>query len=163
MSRREPIIGIVILAAGLFILLGKLGFFAFLGGTLWPLLMVLAGGLLVYLVRERIVPAIIFVPGGMLLVYGVLFMICHWISWSLFSYLWPFLLLGLAFGLLGYCRLDPYAPRGAWLGAISLSGIGVLMLLLTILTGIGIYVIAIGLILLGVVFIFGGRFGIWRR
>ncbi|MGZ9585040.1 glutamate synthase [Paenibacillus marinisediminis] len=163
MSKKEPIIGLVILAAGLFILLGKWGFFAFLGGTMWPLLVFLGGVLLFFLVRGRILPPIAFVPAGALLVYGVLFMISHWISWELFSYLWPFLLIGLSFGLFGYCQLDPYAPRGAWLLAMGLGALGVIMLLLMIFIGIGVYVIAIALILIGLALLFGGRLGYWRR
>lgn len=163
MSRKEPFIGLIILAAGLFILLGKWGFFAYLGGTLWPLIICLVGILLYVLVRVRILPPVAFVPAGTLFVYGVLFMLSHWISWDLFRYLWPFLLLGLSFGLFGYCRLDPYASRAAWQGAIGLGALGVIMLLFTLLIGISVYVIAIVLILIGATLVFSSRFGIGRR
>lgn len=43
MGKNQQVIGIVILAAGLFILLGKWGVFAFIGGNLWPLIMFLVG------------------------------------------------------------------------------------------------------------------------
>lgn len=163
MSKKEPMIGLIILAAGLFILLGKWGFFAFLGGTMWPLFIFIAGALLFVLVRARMLPSIAFVPAGALLVYGVLFMLSHWISWELFNYLWPFLLIGVSFGLFGYCKLDPYASRAAWLGAIGLAALGVLMLLFTLFLNLGIYLIAIALILIGAALVFGGRFSFWRR
>lgn len=162
MSKKEPMIGIVILAAGLFILLGKWGFFAFLGGTMWPLFIFGAGALLYALVRARMLPSIAFVPAGALLVYGVLFMLSHWISWGLFQYLWPFLLLGLSFGLFGYCKLDLYAPRVARLGAIGLAVLGALMLFFTIFIQVGIYFIAVVLIIVGAALVFGGRIGFWR-
>ncbi|WP_028544951.1 hypothetical protein [Paenibacillus taiwanensis] len=163
MSKKEPIIGIVILAAGLFILLGKWGFFSFLGGTMWPLFIFLAGVVLFGLIRARMLPPIAFVPAGALLVYGLLFMLSHWISWGLFGYLWPFLLLGLSFGLFGYCQLDPYASRSAWVGAMGLGAIGIIMLLFTVFVSIGIYLIAAALIVVGAALVFGSRTGLWRR
>lgn len=163
LNRKEPAIGIVIIAAGLFILLGKWGFFSFLGGTLWPLFVFLAGAALYVLIRYRMLPAVAFVPAGALLVYGLLFMICHWVSWGLFAYLWPLIPFGLAVGLFGYCQLDPYAQRGVYAFAIALAGISALLLLLTLFVGLIVYLIALFLILVGVVLVFGPRFGLWRR
>ncbi|WP_229106435.1 glutamate synthase [Paenibacillus sp. 1001270B_150601_E10] len=163
MNRREPAIGIVIIAAGLFILLGKWGFFSFLGGTLWPLFVFLAGVALFVLIRFRMLPAVAFVPAGALLVYGLLFMLCHWISWGMFAYLWPFIPFGLAFGLFGYCQLDPYADRRVYMFAIALAGISIVLLLFTLFVSLSVYLIAIFLIVVGVFLVFGNRFGLWRR
>ncbi|MCR8845772.1 glutamate synthase [Paenibacillus sp. SC116] len=162
MSRKEPVIGIFILAAGLFILLGKWGFFNFVGGTMWPLFLFLVGAGLVWLIRSRILPPIAFVPGGTLLVYGLLFMVCHWISWELFRYLWPFILIGLALGLYGYSRLESYPSPRAWQAAVVLGGAGILLLVLTLIVNISVYLIAFGLIVVGALLIFGGMSKIRR-
>lgn len=156
MPRNQQVIGIAILAAGLFILLGKLGVFTFVGGTMWPLLMFLVGIVLYVLTRMGLLPPVMMVLAGMLTMYGVLFMLSHWIHWRLFGLLWPLLLLGIGVGLYGYYAYDPYHPRGAWQGALLFSGIGAVMLLLTLVFAVGTFMIAVALMLVGARLIFGG-------
>lgn len=155
MSRNEKVIGIVILIAGLFILLGKIGVFAFIGGMMWPLLMFLAGIVLYVLTRAAWLPAIVMVPAGMLTMYGILFMASCWIHWNLFELLWPLLLIGVGSGLYSYCRYDPYHPRIAYQGALLFCGVGIAMFALMLISTIGVYIMAILLILVGAGLLFG--------
>ncbi|TDL55673.1 glutamate synthase [Paenibacillus dendritiformis] len=155
MGKNQQLIGIVILVAGLFILLGKWGVFAFIGGTLWPLIMFLVGLGAYGLVRARIAPPVTMVPAGMLTVYGVLFMLTHWISASLFTWLWPLLLIGVGAGLYGYYVEDPLHPRNAWLGSLMFGGVGIGIFILMLMITISLYMIAIALIVVGAALVFG--------
>lgn len=156
MPRNQQVIGIAILAAGLFILLGKMGVFAFIGGTMWPLLMFLVGIAFYVFARMAILPPVMMVPAGMLTTYGILFMLSSWIHWRLFGYLWPMLLIGIGVGLYGYYKYDPYHPRGAWQGALLFSGVGSAMLILMLVFAVSTYMIAVALILVGAGLAFGG-------
>ncbi|MBG9793821.1 glutamate synthase [Paenibacillus dendritiformis] len=155
MGKNQQLIGIVIFAAGLFILLGKWGVFAFIGGTLWPLIMFLAGLGAYALVRARIAPPVTMVPAGMLTVYGILFMLTHWISAGLFTWLWPLLLIGVGIGLYGYYVEDPLHPRNAWLGSLLFGGVGIGFFILMLMITISLYMIAIALIVVGAGLVFG--------
>lgn len=155
MPRNQQAIGIAILAAGLFILLGKIGVFAFIGGKMWPFLIFLAGIALYVLARTGFFPAIAMVPAGMLTMYGILFMASCWLSGKLFGLLWPLLLIGIGIGLYGYYMYDPYHPRGAYQGALLFCGLGIMMLALMLLFVIGAYIIAGILILVGIALVRG--------
>lgn len=156
MPRNQQVIGMAILAAGLFILLGKIGVFAFIGGTMWPLLMFLIGIAFYVLTRIGLLPPVMMVLAGMLTMYGVLFMLSHWVHWRLFGLLWPLLLIGIGIGLYGYYAYDPYHPRGAWQGALLFCGIGAVMLLLTLVFAISTFIVAFTLIVVGAGLVFGG-------
>ncbi|MCE5167808.1 glutamate synthase [Paenibacillus profundus] len=156
MAKNQRVIGIVILVAGFIILLGKWGAFAFIGGTMWPLILFVIGVAVYGLVRARLAPPIALVPAGMLTVYGLLFMASHWIHWRLFGLLWPLLLIGIALGLYGYYVYDPHHPRGAWLGALLFGGVGIAMLTLMLVFAVGTYMIAVALIFVGAALVFGG-------
>lgn len=75
--KNEKAIGLFIVVAGLVILLGKLGVFAFIGRNFWPLLLLLPGIALYVLFYARMTPAWSLLPAGVLSVYGVLFSITN--------------------------------------------------------------------------------------
>lgn len=145
-SGKERLIGIAIVAAGLIILLGKLGVFAFLGQAFWPLLILAPGIVLHILYMSRLLPAYTLIPAGILTVYGVLFFLCNTWGWGLMTYLWPFLLLGVAVGLLEYAVSEVQRPRlafalGIWSGALS-----IIFLIFTLLQTSISYILAVLLI-----------------
>ncbi|GJM81309.1 hypothetical protein HMSSN139_38050 [Paenibacillus sp. HMSSN-139] len=88
--------GVLILAAGVIILLGKLGVFSFLGRALWPLLLLIPGIVLHVWHFWRKGPAELLLPGAILVVYSLVFftgVIGGWqtlkFTWPLFSSAWP--------------------------------------------------------------------------
>jgi hypothetical protein len=158
--RNEKAIGIFIVAAGIIILLGKLGVFGFIGLNFWPLLILLPGIALHALYYARISPAWSLVPAGMLTVYGVVFGITNTWGVGLLGRLWPAFLLGVAIGLLEYGLAERRRPEFVMLAALILGVASIILFGFTLLnTGI-IYVLAVLLILGGVWMLLGrGRQG----
>lgn len=139
--------GIALLGAGLVILLGKSGFFSFIGSVLWPVILLIAGILLHVLYFGRMLPTAALVPAGTLSVYGLLFLICSVFGWSLFRELWPFVLFGPAAGLYEYYAFEPFKPRLALQLAVGLGAVTVVAFGFILITSWSIYVI--GLVLIG--------------
>ncbi|MBO2943233.1 hypothetical protein JJQ72_04460 [Paenibacillus sp. F411] len=154
-SKKDLALGLFIIAAGLFILLGKLGFFAFLGRNLWPLLLLVPGVLLHlwYFTRRR--SAELLIPAGILTVYGVLFLICSLGGWHLLNALWPILILGVGVGIYEYDFFESPRSRGAFLVSSGLIALSLLLLVFTWWGTSVIYVVALGLIIAGVWMIYG--------
>jgi len=147
MSRNQTAVGIAILAAGIVILLGKLGVFAFIGSVFWPLFVLVPGILLHVLYFGRTLPyAAMLVPAGLLTVYGLLFFICNVAGWGALAWLWPLFLLGPAVGLYEYATFGHGVPRTLQTAALALAALSCLMLLLALLWTWGIYIAAIALI-----------------
>ncbi|NUU77898.1 hypothetical protein [Paenibacillus xylanilyticus] len=153
--RNEKAIGIFIVAAGIFILLGKLGVFGFIGRHFWPLLILLPGIALHALYYARISPAWSLFPAGMLTVYGILFGITNTWGGGLMSSLWPALLLGIAVGLLEYGLAERHRPEFVLPAALAIGALSIVLFGFTLLhTGI-IYVLAVLLILGGIWLLLG--------
>ncbi|PYE47417.1 hypothetical protein HUB98_08300 [Paenibacillus barcinonensis] len=154
--KNEKAIGLFIVAAGLVILLGKLGVFAFIGRNFWPLLLLLPGIALYVLFYARMTPSWSLLPAGVLTVYGVLFSITNIWGAGLMRNLWPVLLLGVAVGLLGYGMVERHRPEFVYPAALIIGAVSVVLLAFTLLqTGI-IYVFAV-LLILGGVWLLAGR------
>jgi len=158
MSKNQYSVGILILAAGVVILLGKLGVFNFIGSLFWPLVILIPGVLLHVLYFGRMLPSIVLIPGGILSTYGVLFLICNLAGWGLLQYLWPVFLLGVAVGLYEYYLFDHARPKGAQLGGLILGAISIGLLVMMLIWTWGIYLIAIALIAIGAWMSFGRRY-----
>ncbi|WP_440111120.1 hypothetical protein [Paenibacillus sp. QZ-Y1] len=154
--RNEKAIGIFIVAAGIIILLGKLGVFGFIGRNFWPLLILLPGIALHALYYARISPAWSLVPAGMLTVYGIVFGITNTWGVGLMGRLWPAFLLGIAIGLLEYGLAERRRPEFVMPAALILGVVSIILFGFTLLyTGI-IYVLAV-LLILGGIWILLGR------
>ncbi|MEK3866276.1 hypothetical protein MHH60_22635 [Paenibacillus sp. FSL H7-0716] len=154
-SKKDIQLGIFIVAAGIVILLGKLGVFGYLGRALWPLVILIPGIVLHMLFFSRRASASVLVPAGILTVYGLLFGLCNIWGWGLMRSLWPVLLLGLAVGLYEYSIYEPRRTGG--LSAIAVT-LGLLSLALCIFSLMGtgaIYLIGIVLIAVGIWLITG--------
>nr|WP_240353753.1 hypothetical protein [Cohnella algarum] len=136
----------MVLAAGLVILLGKLGVFAYIGSLFWPLFILIAGVLLHVLYFGRILPAIALVPAGILTVVSVPLLIGRWFDWSLMKYLWPLFVFAVAAGLYEYYIFGPMRNRAIWTASIVLGAVSLLMFVMSLLWTWGIYLIAVLLI-----------------
>lgn len=149
--------GIILLLAGLFILLGKLGVFSFLGAIFWPILILIPGILIHVLYFGRVLPAISLVPGGMLVVYALLFIFCNAFGWSSLRYLWPLFIFGIALGMYEYYLFGSPKQRYIKTAAIGLGAASIIGLLLVALWGWGIYVVAFLCVVAGLYLMFGTR------
>ena len=154
-SKKDLTLGLFIVAAGVFILLGKLGVFGFLGRTLWPLLLLLPGLLLHVLYFGRRFSATILIPAGILTVYGLLFLICSFWGWDLMRSLWPLLILGIGVGLYEYYAFETPRPGAALPMAVGLILLSAVIFIFTWLEAGAFYVIALVLIAAGIWLIYG--------
>lgn len=154
-SKKDLTLGLFIVAAGVFILLGKLGVFGFLGRTLWPLILLIPGIVLHLLYFGRRASAAILIPGGILTVYGVLFLICSFWGWDLMASLWPLLILGIGVGVYEYYLFEYPRPGGALPIAVGLIALSVIIFIFTWLQTGAFYVIALVLIAAGIWLIYG--------
>ncbi|MUT66220.1 hypothetical protein [Paenibacillus sp. NEAU-GSW1] len=149
--------GIIVLLAGVVILLGKLGVFSFLGAIFWPLLVLIPGILLHVFYFGRLFPAAVLVPGGILTVYALLFMVCNIFGWDTIKYLWPLFIFGIAVGLYEYYLFGNSRERVVLTASLVLAAFSAIFLMLVLLWSWGIYAIAIVMIGAGVWMMFGRR------
>ena len=157
MSRNQYSVGILILAAGVVILLGKLGVFSFIGNLFWPLLILIPGVLLHVFFFGRMLPSAVLVPAGILSTYGLLFLFGNIAGWGSMRYLWPIFILGVAIGLYEYFLFDMSKPRGAQVAAMVLAVVALAFFGMMLLWNGGVYFIAVALIALGAWLAFGRR------
>ncbi|THF75620.1 hypothetical protein [Cohnella fermenti] len=156
MNKQSAAVGVLALAAGLVILLGKLGVFAFIGSVFWPLLVLIPGILLHVLYFGRMLPAITLIPAGILTVIAVLLAIGNWFGWHSMKALWPFFILSVGVGLYEYDVFGPKRSKSLGTIAIALIVVSVLLFLLTLLWSWGAY-------LLAVILIAAGGWMVWKR
>ncbi|OUM95949.1 MAG: hypothetical protein A9Z00_06175 [Thermobacillus sp. ZCTH02-B1] len=158
MSNKQSMIGLTILAAGLVILLGKLGVFAFIGNIFWPLLILVPGVLLHLLYFGRMLTsAVALIPAGVLTVYGLLFFVCNLGGWKLLVWLWPVFIAGPAVGLYEYSVFGPNRDRTLRMIAVGLIALSALLLLIGLFRSAFIYLLAAALILAGAWMAWGRR------
>lgn len=142
--------GVVILAAGLVILLGKWGVFSFIGTVFWPLLLLVPGILLYMMVAGRRVSAAALIPAGILVVYGVIFMIATLFGYQTLHYIWPGFILGISVGLLMYNGADKLQARGLFPAALGLLAVSIILFGFTLFTFSFLYFLAVVLIVCGI-------------
>ncbi|MNJ52471.1 hypothetical protein D3C77_478070 [compost metagenome] len=147
--------GILILAAGVIIFLGKLGVFSFLGRAFWPLLILIPGIVLHLLYFWGKAPAELLLPGGILTVYSIIFFIANFWGWDTLGYTWPLFILGVSVGLF---ELDGASSRRNSLlftGAIVLGVVSLFALLWSMFSLPFMYLVAACLIIVGIIMILG--------
>ena len=149
MNKQSAAVGVLVLAAGLVILLGKLGVFAFIGTVFWPLFILVPGVLLHVLYFGRMVPSVVLVPAGILTVVSVILLIGNWFGWDLMKYLWPFFPFAVAVGLYEYYVFGYSRSKTIWTAAMGLAVISLVLFGMTLLWTWGIYVLAAALIAFG--------------
>lgn len=123
-SKGRIFIGIILLFLGTFMLLNHLGIIEFRFALLWPLFLLIPGLIfeLSYFFGRRKNNALL-VPGGILTIYGLVFFLDAYFGWPILSPLWPFLLLGVAFGLF-QLYVFGYQDRSLLLPTILLTILG---------------------------------------
>lgn len=153
--KKDVKLGLFIIIAGIVILLGKLGIFSFLGRSLWPLVILILGILLQTLYFQRRGQSIFLISGGILTIWGILFVICNIWGWGLMSSLWPILITGVAIGLYEYYKFEkPRSSLSLWI-AIVLGLFSLVFILFSLMkTGV-IYLLAALLIVIGLWLVFG--------
>lgn len=149
MNKQSAAVGVLILAAGLVILLGKLGVFAFIGSMFWPLFILIPGVLLHVLYFGRMAPSVVLVPAGILTVVSLVLLIGNWFGWNLMRFLWPFFLFAVAVGLYEYELFGHTRSRKIWLASIALAALSLLLFMLMLLKTWSLYLIAVILIICG--------------
>ncbi|MFC3798194.1 hypothetical protein [Cohnella sp. GCM10012308] len=150
MNKQSAAVGIWILAAGLIILLGKLGVFSFIGAVFWPILILIVGILLHVLYFGGIVPAVALVPAGILTGSSLLLMVGNWVGWGSMRYVWPLFLLSIAIGLYEYAVFGVGKDRAVWNAAMGIGALSLLLFAIMLLWTWGIYLLAAALIGFGV-------------
>ena len=153
MNRRSYFSGVVIIAIGVLLLLGKMGLFEITGGQIWPMFVLIPGVFFHFLFFAKGVPSGVLVPGGILSTYSIMFFFCNLVGWEAMSYLWPGFILGVAIGLFEAYFFDPNKSKAAFIGSAILATISAVFFCFTLIFTSGIYVIAVALILIGVIMI----------
>lgn len=150
MKNQQFSLGIVIIALGLFILLGKLGIFQFVGSMLWPLFVLLPGLIFHVLFFYRVLPSGVLIPGGILVLLSLMFFFCNLVGWDAMAYLWPGFIAAVALGLYEFYLFDSYRPRAALNGAVVLGIIAAVFFAFILLFSSGVYFLAAVLIAAGI-------------
>ncbi len=124
MKKINYIFGFLLLCIGVILILSNFGVIEIIWDNLWPLFLLIPGILfeLSYFIYRK--DAGLLVPGGILITYGLLFLVNVSCGWYLMEDLWPIFPLGVAIGLFqlyffGGREKGLLIPVGI-LGAISL-------------------------------------------
>jgi len=124
MKKINYIFGFLLLFIGVVLILANFGVIEIVWDNLWPLFLLIPGILfeLSYFIYRK--DAGLLVPGGILITYGLLFLVNVMYGWHLMEDLWPIFPLGVAIGLFqlflfGGREKGLLIPVGI-LGAISL-------------------------------------------
>jgi len=152
MKKINYIFGLSLLFIGVLIILANFGVIEIVWKNLWPLFLLIPGIVfeLSYFIYRK--DAGLLVPGGILITYGLLFLVNVIYGWRLMEYLWPIFPLGVAIGLFqlflfGGREKGLLIPVGI-LGAISLFFLinNLLFVDFRVLAGIVLVVIGIWII-----------------
>lgn len=149
MSKNQYTVGILFLFAGVVILLGKMGLFAFIGTNFWPLFVLIPGILLHMLFFGRLLPAYALVPGAILSISALIFFFCIAFGWNNMQYLWPFFIFGAAVGMYEFHLFEMSHPKFPLTVAIVLALVAASFFVIMLLWGWGLYIVAAGLIAIG--------------
>ncbi|MHC2994118.1 MAG: hypothetical protein IBV53_01235 [Candidatus Atribacteria bacterium] len=124
MKKINYLFGLFLLFIGVLLILANFGVIEIVWENLWPLFLLIPGILfeLSYFIYRK--DAGLLVPGGILITYGILFLVNVMYGWHLMEDLWPIFPLGVAIGLFqlylfGMREKGLLIPIGI-LGAISL-------------------------------------------
>jgi len=99
MKQINYLFGFLLLCIGVILILSNFGVMEIAWDNLWPLFVLIVGIFfeLSYFIYRK--DAGLLVPGGILITYGLLFLVNVISGWHLMEYLWPIFPLGVAIGL----------------------------------------------------------------
>ncbi|HER25168.1 MAG TPA: hypothetical protein ENO17_08985 [Candidatus Atribacteria bacterium] len=100
MKKINYLFGFLLLVIGIVLILSNFGIIKIIWENLWPLFLLVPGIIfeLSYFIYRN--DSGLLVPGGILLTYGLLFLVNVTYGWHLMEDLWPIFPLGVAIGLL---------------------------------------------------------------
>lgn len=154
--------GLILIAIGALLVLVQLGVIGsmniFRMRYIWPALVILLGVIfhLQFFAGGMKSPGLL-VPGGLLLVYGCLFMYMNIAGWDAMSSLWPVFLVGPGFGLMEL-KLFSRGKEGSWIPVIILFGLALFFFINYGLSSFSV-VAAVVLIIVGLAIILSTIFG----
>jgi hypothetical protein len=128
MKNSNIVMGAVLVALGCILLLSNLGYINFSWDYIWPMALLLPGIYLhfAYFTKIDKNPGNL-VPAGILTTYGVMAYIVAFFGWGTMASLWPFILLGIAIGLLEL-YLFGTRDKGLLIPISILGGLGLMLL-----------------------------------
>jgi hypothetical protein len=128
MKNSNIVMGAVLVALGCILLLSNLGYINFSWDYIWPMALLLPGIYLhfAYFTKIDKNPGNL-VPAGILTTYGIMAYIVAFFGWGTMASLWPFILLGIATGLLEL-YLFGTRDKGLLIPISILGGLGLMLL-----------------------------------
>lgn len=153
MNKKSTFAGIVLIAFGAFLLLGKFGVIEAGAANLWPAFLLIPGLFFHYLRFGQGANSGVLVPGGILVTYSLMFFACNIIGWDAMAYLWPGFIFGVAVGLFEAYFFDPHKTRGLLVASGVLGIISAVFFGFSLAATGGAYLLALAMIAAGIVMI----------
>lgn len=128
MKNSNIVMGAVLVALGCILLLSNLGYINFSWDYIWPMALLLPGIYLhfAYFTKIDKNPGNL-VPAGILTTYGLMAYVVAFFGWGTMASLWPFILLGIAIGLMEL-YLFGTRDKGLLVPISILGGLGLMLL-----------------------------------
>ncbi|HYE11007.1 MAG TPA: DUF5668 domain-containing protein [Patescibacteria group bacterium] len=128
MRNSNMVMGAVLVALGSILLLSNLGYINFSWDYIWPMALLLPGIYLHFAFFTKIDknPGNL-VPAGILTTYGLMAYVVAFFGWGTMATLWPFILLGIAIGLLELYLFGTH-DKGLLIPVAILGGLGLMFL-----------------------------------
>lgn len=101
MKKNNMVLGVILLGLGVMALLNNFGIinFSFTIWRLWPLIFLIPGLVFELNYFNNNGPVGLVVPGGIMLTYGMIFMVCSLFGYQHMIYLWPWFIGAVGVGL----------------------------------------------------------------
>ena len=128
MRNSNMVMGAVLVALGTILLLSNLGYINFSWDYIWPLALLLPGIYLHFAFFTKIDknPGNL-VPAGILTTYGLMAYTVALFGWGTMTALWPFIIIGIAVGLLEMYLFGTH-EKGLLIPVAILGGLGLMFL-----------------------------------
>ncbi|PWK09586.1 LiaI-LiaF-like domain-containing protein [Tumebacillus permanentifrigoris] len=152
--------GILLLLVGAVLAFGTLGVVTVSVAYLWPLFMLVPGIMfhVTFFSNPKQSRSGLLVPGGVLIVYGLLFLFCNIFGWDSLENLWPVFLIGPSVGLFESYLFGSRQP-GLLIPASILMVLALLFLGFNVLSGLLGGGLGVVLVLAGLWVLFGRGVG----
>lgn len=158
MKRSGIFPGLMLITLGIFLLVNNMGLVTFNMAYLWPLFLLVPGLFFEFSFFATWKDPGVLVPGGILTLYGLFFYLNILSGWRFMDSLWPFFILGPAFGLF-QLYLFGNREKGVLIASTILTIIALTMFSFTLFGFAAEYFAPAGLILLGLFMVTKGRRG----
>lgn len=128
MKNSNLVMGAVLVALGCILLLSNLGYISFSWDYIWPMALLLPGIYMHFAFFTKIDknPGSL-VPAGILTTYGLMAYAVVFFGWGTMATIWPFILIGIAVGLLELYLFDK-RDKGLLIPIGILGGLGLMFL-----------------------------------